>query len=222
MKKFITLTAIALMLSAPAANAFNSKANSNANANSNARAHSAASATASQSQGQQQGQLQGQLQGQGQSQELSGNNSSVSIRDRRQAPTAIAPSMSSGHPCAYGGSLGASFVGGAISLGGNEVDNACMLYQSGQIDAANYLLASRDPAACRALRAVGSISDQSTCGDKPAKARASSRSVPSTPSLKTAYTSCDMKDGSLHVGVRRGSSEEMRALAVTQCRAAVK
>lgn len=188
----------------------NSNKNTNTNLNSNTNVNSNV-------QGQNQGQVQGQLQGQSQS--LSGNNSTsnVSIRDRKQAPGLAVPSMSSGHPCAYGGSFGVSFVGGAVSGGGNKVDNACMLYQSGQIDAANYMLAERDKSVCRALRAVGSISASSTCGEKPV-ATTSTRSTTSS----VAYTSCKVQDGAIRVGVRAGASDETKALASRQCQAALR
>lgn len=114
----------------------------------------------------------------------SGSESSVSITSPdditvRSAPDASAPSMSSGHPCAYsGGSFGISIIGGGASAGGMKIDDACLLAQMGERGAAVGMIAARNPAACKALRSAGRIAASSVCGgDKPAKAVASTKSA---------------------------------------------
>lgn len=184
-----------------------------ASASAKASASSAAIASASQRQGQEQ--AQGQLQGQSQS--ITGNNSSVSIRDRKQAPSSFAPSMSSGHPCAIApASVGISFIGGSVAAGGMRSDDACMLAQLGYTEAAMVMIAGRSAAARDALERTGYIATVP-------EATTSSRSIAETrPQARpVAYTSCKMQDGAIRVGVRRGASETARAAAVSQCRASL-
>jgi len=156
---------------------------------------------------------QGQSQSANNRQSINGNNSSVVMNDRLQAPAVSAPSMSSGHPCQKTGvSFGLGIVGGGGSMGaGGAVDEACMLAQMGYTKAAMALVAGRSEAARKALIASGDI--------KPVKrpvARASSRSFQPE---ETAYTSCLIKNGKLHVGVRRGANDTVKAKAVAQCKA---
>lgn len=81
----------------------------------------------------------------------------------RAAPAVQAPSMGSGHPCALGGSIGISIIGGGVSGGANKVDEACLLAQMGQGHAALIMIARRDSEACIALRQVGTIPSNSVC-----------------------------------------------------------
>ena len=81
----------------------------------------------------------------------------------RTAPAVQAPSMGSGHPCGLSGSIGISIIGGGASAGVSQVDEACLLAQMGQGQAALMMIATRDPAACVALRQVGSIPSSSIC-----------------------------------------------------------
>lgn len=211
MKRFM-ITAAALMLgtAAYAGNNNGPQFGGDSSATAVAVSNASASTTVRNTNVNTQGQLQGQ------SQSISGNNSSVSIRDRKQAPALAAPSMSSGHPCAYGGSFGVSFVGGAVSGGGNKIDNACMLYQSGQIDAANYLLASQDNAVCKALRAVGSISEKSTCGER-RPAGVSSRGAPSdtrpVAGSSRLYDMCELRGNTPYIRPVAGVDKDMAVKA---------
>lgn len=76
----------------------------------------------------------------------------------RSAPQVVAPSMSSGHPCAYAPiSLGVSVVGFGGAFGGQRIDDACLLAQMQVRNAAISMIAARNPAACRALEATGTI-----------------------------------------------------------------
>lgn len=81
----------------------------------------------------------------------------------RSAPAVQAPSMGSGHPCAMSGSVGISIIGGGISGGAMKVDEACLLAQMGQGEAALMMIARRDSEACLALRSVGRIPASSRC-----------------------------------------------------------
>lgn len=82
----------------------------------------------------------------------------------RSAPQVVAPSMSSGHPCAYAPlSVGVSVVGFGGAFGGQRIDDACLLAQMQVQDAAIAMIAARNPAACRALASTGRI-PQGYCG----------------------------------------------------------
>ncbi|TQE99427.1 MAG: hypothetical protein FKY71_08635 [Spiribacter salinus] len=224
-----TLTAIALVLSAAAVSAqgnsdrtpppFQGGGGGDARATAAAGASASAGAVASVRTEQNQGQLQGQLQGQGQRQSMSGNNSgaNVSIRDRKQAPAVAAPGFSSGHPCGIApASIGISFIGGAISGGGQVSDDACLLAQMGYTDAAMAMIASRNPDAFSALERTGHVARTSA----PA---VSSMSQPRPQARTVAYTSCTTRDdGALKVGVKRGASDAVKSRAVEQCRAALR
>lgn len=76
----------------------------------------------------------------------------------RSAPQVVAPSMSSGHPCAFAPvSVGVSVVGFGGAFGGQRIDDACLLAQMGIQDASIVMIAQRSPAACQALMATGRI-----------------------------------------------------------------
>lgn len=100
----------------------------------------------------------------------------------RSAPAVQAPSMGSGHPCAMSGSVGISIIGGGVSGGTMKIDEACLLAQMGQGEAALIMIARRDSEACLALRAVGRIpaSSQCTSTEKRAKPVAVTRPVASS------------------------------------------
>jgi hypothetical protein len=88
----------------------------------------------------------------------------------RSAPQVVAPSMSSGHPCAFAPvSVGVSVVGFGGAFGGQRIDDACLLAQMGVQDASISMIAARNPAACRALAAVGRIAPNA-CGGRRAAA----------------------------------------------------
>jgi hypothetical protein len=90
----------------------------------------------------------------------------------RSAPQVVAPSMSSGHPCAWAPvSIGVSVVGFGGAFGGQRIDDACLLAQMGVPQAAVLMIAARNPSACRALMAVGRVA---SCGGQ----RAASAAAP--------------------------------------------
>lgn len=138
----------------------------------------------------------------------------------RSAPGILAPSMSSGHPCGLGSSVGISIIGGGGAGGNTRSDDACLLAQMGDTQAARIMIASRNPSACRALIASGQISAQSYCGRgrshiAPASASAS---VPAT-SPRPAAATRTIPAGSVTCGnpirVRPGVDHE---LARAYCR----
>ncbi len=115
----------------------------------------------------------------------------------RSAPAVVAPSMSSGHPCAYAPvSLGLSVIGFGGAVGGQRIDDACLLAQMGYKPPALSMIAARNPAACRALEANRMIqpgycggyyrsSAQPTYAPAP-RQRATRVAMASTPSKATA------------------------------------
>ena len=85
----------------------------------------------------------------------------------RSAPQVVAPSMSSGHPCAYAPvSIGVSVVGFGGAFGGQRIDDACLLAQMQVRPAALSMIAARNPQACRALEATGYIAAGSCGGSR--------------------------------------------------------
>ena len=208
--KFTTAVAAAIAAASFTATGASAFGTNVAGASASASASASAAAVAAQ----QQGQVQGQLQGQGQNQSMTGGQSNVNIEDQKQAPAVAAPGFSSGHPCGIApASFGISFIGGAITGGGQVSDDACLLAQMGYTDAAMAMIASRNSDAFKALEQTGHI----------ARKRApvtSSRSQPAQ-STQVAYTSCKMDDGAIRVGVRAGSSEDLKARAVADCRSAL-
>lgn len=88
----------------------------------------------------------------------------------RSAPSVQAPSMGSGHPCGLGGSIGISIIGGGAAGGVTQVDEACLLAQMGQGEAALIMIARRDKEACVALRQVGRIPAASVCSQEERRA----------------------------------------------------
>jgi hypothetical protein len=114
----------------------------------------------------------------------------------RSAPQVVAPSMSSGHPCAWAPvSLGISVVGFGGALGGQKIDDACLLGQLGERAASVSMIAARNPSACRALAAVGRI-PAGYCGGRQSAANPSAR--PATP-VQTQYVKVSsLKKGQLY------------------------
>jgi hypothetical protein len=89
----------------------------------------------------------------------------------RTAPQVSAPSMSSGHPCAFAPvSMGVSVIGFGGAFGGQRIDDACLLAQMGVQDASISMIAARNPRACQALEAVGRIRAGSCGGSRRAAA----------------------------------------------------
>ncbi len=126
----------------------------------------------------------------------------------KTAPPVTAPSMGSGHPCGLGSSAGISIIGGGISGGNSRVDEACLLAQMGQGEAALIMIAARSGEACRALRQVNRISPNSVCkGDKVAKKPSYGTTRPVA--RPTPYNKCMKKpDGTIVFRKAPGFSSE--------------
>jgi hypothetical protein len=89
--------------------------------------------------------------------------------NRTYAEVATAPSLGGlalggGHPCAYSPATAQiSIIGGGAGIGGSKVDSACMLMVMGAAgdaqayEAAQLMLAARDPEACAAMEAAGMV-----------------------------------------------------------------
>lgn len=133
----------------------------------------------------------------------------------RTAPQVSAPSMSSGHPCAYTpASGGLSIIGAGISAGGQTVDDACLLAQMGDNASAMHMIAARNPAACRALVAQGRIPRGSYCGSGGSDApSASTKNVRPT---VVGVTCGRRSDGAIVVKIARNANVN-RANAVAYC-----
>ena len=133
-------------------------------------------------------------------------------------PGVVAPSFSSGHPCAYSpGSIGIAVLGAGASAGGQKIDDACLLGQMGHQQEALALIAARNPTACQALAATGKIAAES-CGGNPDRwnVRATGNTRVSTKApTPVAYSKCEF-DGAIRVAVKRGADQ---SLAISQCRA---
>lgn len=85
----------------------------------------------------------------------------------RAAPQVVAPSMSSGHPCAFAPlSVGVSVIGFGGAFGGQRIDDACLLAQMQVRGAAISMIAARNPQACRALEMNGNIAPGSCGGQR--------------------------------------------------------
>lgn len=85
---------------------------------------------------QEQGQLQGQVQGQTATSGVSGSgNSSVTIKDRKQAPAVFAPGLVAGFDCMGSASVGGSVAGFGISGGSTSVNEDCInVYLSRELE----------------------------------------------------------------------------------------
>jgi hypothetical protein len=80
------------------------------------------------------------------------------------APSLGGLALGGGHPCAYSPATAQiSIIGGGAGIGGMKVDSACMLMVMGAAGdpkaykAAQLMLASRDPAACKAMEQAGLV-----------------------------------------------------------------
>lgn len=139
-------------------------------------------------------------------------------------PGVMAPSFSSGHPCAFApGSIGIVALGGGFTGGGQRIDDACLLAQMGMQQEAIAMIAARNSDACQALAATGKIARESCGRDErrfnirsTGNARVSTMSAP-TPRPDVAYSKCEF-DGAIRVSVKAGQN---RDLAISQCRASL-
>lgn len=129
----------------------------------------------------------------------------------RSAPAVQPPSMGSGHPCGLGGSIGISLIGGGAAGGVTQVDEACLLAQMGQGEAALIMIARRDPGACAALRQVGTIPSSSICSASERRtAERAQRNVASFVSPQPAapisrFVTCSRNSSGQLVARKRGS-----------------
>lgn len=140
---------------------------SNATSNSSSSAHVESSAAASASGGTSNAQIYLDQRGHATTRTQHEYSGSYKVRS---APAVQPPSMGSGHPCGLAGSIGISIIGGGAAGGVTQVDEACLLAQMGQGQAALIMIATRDPGACTALRQVGSIPSSSICSDSERRA----------------------------------------------------
>jgi hypothetical protein len=110
----------------------------------------------------------------------------------RSAPQVVPPGFSSGHPCAYAPlSVGISVIGFGGAIGGQKIDDACLLAQMGVGQASVLMIAQRNPAACQALLAVGRVR---SCGGY--RTAAQPAAVATAPARKVTYAS--LKKGQLY------------------------
>ena len=150
--------AVTISLMCPAIAAAQSNSNASSSSSSSAQVESSASASASG--GYSNSQIYLDQRGPDSSRVQHNYSGSYTVRS---APPVQPPSMGSGHPCSMGGSIGISLIGGGASGGLTRVDEACLLAQMGQGQAALIMIAQRDPQACAALRQVGTIPAGSIC-----------------------------------------------------------
>lgn len=131
----------------------------------------------------------------------------------RSAPSVQPPSMGSGHPCSLGGSIGFSIIGGGAAGGASRVDEACLLAQMGQGQAALIMIAQRNQGACAALRQVGSIPASSICSASERRAveraQRAQRNVSSFASSQSAppisrFVTCSRNERGQLVASKRG------------------
>lgn len=128
------------------ANSTNANANTNVNTNTNVNANVNANINRnvneqSQGQGQLQGQKQGQAQVQGQQQGQaqsntavgSGNTTTLTFEDKKQAVPAFAPAMNSTASCRVGVGVGVGAAIGGLSVGGAYKDEDCDAREKGRM-----------------------------------------------------------------------------------------
>lgn len=131
----------------------------------------------------------------------------------KNVPGVVAPSMSSGHPCAFSPvSGGIGIIGAGVSLGGMQIDDACLLAQMGHTDAATYMIAARNADACAALQAHGKV----ICGAAaPQAAAAPPAASPRPVAAAVQYLTCRKRDdGKIGMTYARGAD---KAVANAQC-----
>ncbi|MDP0929868.1 hypothetical protein Q0601_22020 [Paracoccus onubensis] len=219
------LTASAIWV--PQAEAQTTSSNSSSSSSSSAEVES--SATASASGGMSNAQIYLDQRGRAQTRTQHEYSGSYEVRS---APSVQPPSMGSGHPCGLGGSIGISIIGGGASGGVTQVDEACLLAQMGQGQAALIMIASRDPGACAALRQVGSIPSSSICSSSERRAagrsdraqRTAPRIAAAAPVAATSmgsitdYVTCSRNDSGQIVARKRGDAPFSDAQISQHCR----
>jgi hypothetical protein len=132
------------------------------------------------------------------------------------APSLGGLALGGGHPCAYSKATGQiSIIGGGAGFGGMTVDSACMLMVMGAAGdkrayvASHYMIASRDPAACKAMEAAGMVK----CSSTKAAVAASTKSAPGA--IKVA--GCRAEDGKVFFKPLPGSDANAKAEQKAAC-----
>jgi hypothetical protein len=132
----------------------------------------------------------------------------------RSAPQVVAPSMSSGHPCAYAPvSIGVSVVGFGGAFGGQRIDDACLLAQMQVRNAAISMIAARNPQACRALEATGTIASGSCGGGRrayaaPVQTRVVYRNVATAPAPRARRVAATNGNGNCRMVQATASTQK--------------
>lgn len=126
------------------------------------------------------------------------------------APSLGGLALGGGHPCAYSPATAQiSIIGGGAGIGGSKVDSACMLMVMGAAGdakaykAAQIMLASRDPAACRAMEAAGMV----TCASSKTKRTSASATA------KVANGKCELNGRKLTFRVSTGGDRDSELAA---------
>lgn len=149
------------------------------------------------------------------------------------APSLGGLSLGGSHPCAYSPATAqVSIIGGGAGIGGMKVDSACMLMVMGAAGdpraykASHYMIAARDPLACRAMRDAGMIAATSECGNegggllRPRKDYSAKAATTETASSKSANpgwgAKCDLQGRKL---VFQPTSKAARNAELSACKA---
>lgn len=135
------------------------------------------------------------------------------------APSLGGLALGGGHPCAYSPATAqVSIIGGGAGFGGMKVDSACMLMVMGAAgnpeayEAAIYMLAARDPAACKAMAASGMVAGCVKGGGSVASASTKGQNVP----IKVGK--CSFEDGKIRF---KATSAASREAELTACKASL-
>ncbi len=132
--------------------------------------------------------------------------------DLRTVPSVQPPGFSSGHPCAYAPvSLGAGWVGAGASIGGQIIDDACLLAQMGYTREAMAMIAARNKSARSALQATGNVA---------ATPSASSASTKSAPKAASLYSKCALEGGKIKIRYT-ATGRSNKAAAQANCKRAL-
>jgi len=150
------------------------------------------------------------------------DNTTYSQARIENAPSLGGLALGGGHPCAYAPATGQiSIIGGGAGFGGMKVDSACMLMVMGAAGdaraykASHYMIAARDPAACKAMAAAGMVTGCVEGGGgvlRPVRrvVAVSTKSDPST-GLR-----CELSDGKI---MFKASSAAKRDAELANCKA---
>lgn len=137
--------------------------------------------------------------------------------DVKNVPSASAPGIITAHNCALGASVGGSWLGGGVSLGGSYADENCVLIS--EAAALNTLVGAdvavrhlaRDPEMCKTLRSAGKISANSTCGEparKQPRSTASATAASSSGATAVGYSKCYKRDdGRIGIKYKAGTNK---------------